>query len=161
MAAVSSGYAADEAYVMQILQWRQQNDKELRSDVLPLVGRFKLEEGSSLVGSDPASVVILPPRAPKRAGTITRQGREFHFQANIPVSVKEKPSLRLSFGDFVVDVQPTGEAFSAGVAGAQSPFLQDFKGCTWFPVDPAYRREATFRPYDQPKTVSVALSLGG
>jgi hypothetical protein len=91
----SVSYAADEAYVAEIQKWRQENDDFLRSERSPLrlVGRFQVEEGDSRLGSDPASTIVFPDRAPGQTGTLARRGGAFSFEAakGTPVTVNGQP----------------------------------------------------------------------
>jgi uncharacterized protein (DUF1684 family) len=44
------------------------------------------------------------------------------------------------------------------VEDSANPAIAEFKGTTWFPVDPAYRVEAKFEPYDEPQQVRLSLT---
>jgi uncharacterized protein len=75
-----------------------------------------------------------------------------------------KPDL-VSIGDlsmFVVRrTDQSGTRFALRVRDSNSMARQTFKGCTWFPVKPAYRIKASFINYDTPKTVEIENILGG
>jgi uncharacterized protein (DUF1684 family) len=75
-----------------------------------------------------------------------------------------KPDI-VSIGDlsmFVVRrTDRAGTRFALRVRDSNSTARQTFKGCTWFPVKPAYRIEARFITYDSPKTVEIQNILGG
>jgi uncharacterized protein (DUF1684 family) len=171
--------AADEAYLAEIQKSRQESDTFMRSEKSPLrlVGRFKMEEGVSTLGSDPASTIVFPERAPKQIGTLTRRGRAFSFspEMGIPAAINgqpvskatslevaknPKPSDRISTGDFIFAVRPAGEDFYVLLQDSQSAFLREFKGKTWFTVDPAYRVEAQFSPYEKEQEVLVPYTAG-
>ena len=79
---VSTVIAADDTYRAEVEKDRRDTDDMLRSTRSPLllVGRFKVNEGSSSVGSDPACTIVLPPKAPAHVGTLTRQGRVISFE---------------------------------------------------------------------------------
>jgi len=179
LATAGAAFAADAAYIRQIEQDRRETDEFLRSERSPLrlVGRFRVKEGRSTLGSDPASAIGLPSRAPLHAGTIDRQGNQFYFEAapgiavglngksalgtlKLQVAASPKPSDRVSFGDFTFAIRPIGGEFDLLLNDAQSPFLKEFTGTTWFPVDAAYRVEAQFQPYENSKTVMVPLTGG-
>jgi uncharacterized protein (DUF1684 family) len=136
-----------------------------------------VEEGVSTVGSDPASTIVLPDRAPKQIGILTRHGQAFSFEptdgtpvainghavtrsTNLKVAKAPEPSDRVSLGDFLFAVRPIGEAFYLLLQDSQSSFLREFKGSTWFPIDRAYRIEAKFSPYEQEQTVLVPYTGG-
>ncbi len=171
--------AAEDSYRLDVEQDRKKTDELLRSPRSPLllVGRFRVNEGSSAMGSDPASDFVLPSQAPRRVGTISRQGDQFSFQPasgiavslngkpasgriNLQVAKSPQPSDRIAFGTFTFAIRPVGNQFELLLSDAQSQALKDFKGTTWFPIDPAYRLTAQFSPAEQSRTVAVALTDG-
>jgi uncharacterized protein (DUF1684 family) len=172
--------AADDAYVAEIQKSRQESDVFMRSDKSPLrlVGRFEVAEGVSTLGSDPASTIVFPERAPRQVGKLTRRGREFRFEpsAEVPITINGKPitgaadlhvakspepSDRVGTGDFLFAVRPVGEDFYLLLQDSKSVLLREFKGSTWFPVDTAYRVEAQFSLYAQKETTMVPFTSGG
>jgi uncharacterized protein (DUF1684 family) len=175
----SVGCAADEAYLAEIQKWRQENDAFLRSDRSPLrlVGRFQVGEGTTTLGSDPASAIVFPDRAPRQLGTLTRHGGAFSFEAaqGTPATVNEQPltgaaslkvakppapSDRIGTGDFSFAIRPLGDDFYLLLQDSQSSFLREFKGSTWFPIDAAYRVDAQFSAYRQQEKVLVPYTGG-
>jgi uncharacterized protein (DUF1684 family) len=175
----SVSYAADEAYVAEIQKWRQENDDFLCSERSPLrlVGRFQVEEGDSRLGSDPASTIVLPDRAPGQTGTLARRGGAFSFEAakGTPVTVNGQPltgatsvkvakppapSDRISAGDFSFAIRPRGDDYYLLLQDSQSSFFGEFKGSTCFPIDAAYKVEAQFNAYPQQEKVLVPYTGG-
>ena len=171
--------AADSAYIRDVQEWRRQEDESMRSAKSPLllVGRFKIGEGESTLGSAAGSIIGLPERAPQRVGTIIRhtRGLSLLVAAGTTLAVNEKPasgsidldtaaspapSDRVSFGDFVFSIRPIGQDFYLLLIDKQSQLLRDFKGKTWFPIEPAYRVIAHLEPYAHPKTRDVADTTG-
>jgi len=178
--AASAVFAADDAYRAQIEKDRRDTDEFLRSPRSPLllVGRFSVNEGVSTLGSDPASTIILPAKAPPHVGTLIRHGDQFTFQpvagtsvsrndqpisgsVTLQVTEPPKPTDRIAFGDFKFGIRPLNNEFSLLLSDAQSPFLKGFTGTTWFPIDLAYRVTAQFTPAPQQKTVLVPYTDGG
>jgi hypothetical protein len=171
--------SADDSYIREIRKWRQQEDEFMRSPKSPLllIGRFKIEEGESTLGSKPGSKIVLPERAPERVCTIVRHGREISLlaAAETTLAVNDKPASgliclrtsgspapadRVGFGDFTFAIRPIGQDFYLLLIDRQSKSLQDFKGETWFSIDPAYRVTAHLVPYEHPKTRAVADTTG-
>lgn len=180
LALTGAAHAADDGYVAEIQKSRHESDAFMRSDKSPLrlVGRFQVAEGVTTLGSDPASTVVFPGRAPQQIGKITRHGREFRFEvsAGVPVTINTKPvtgvadlhvaknpepSDRVGTGDFLFAVRPIGEDFYLLLQDSNSALLREFKGSTWFPIDAAYRVEAQFSPYAQKETTMVPFTSGG
>lgn len=168
--AVGVASAADDAYHRHIEQDRRETDEFLRSEKSPLllIGRFSVNEGSSTLGSDPASTIVLPTRAPQHLGTIFRHGNQFTFEVMMGTSVSlngkpasgpfrlqvadiSKQTDRVSFGDFKFRIRQVGDSFDLLLSDTQSPFLKKFKGTTWFPIDPVKRVAAQFIPAEQKK----------
>ncbi|HLN00108.1 MAG TPA: DUF1684 domain-containing protein [Bryobacteraceae bacterium] len=177
--ATCAASAAEDAYVAEIQKSRQESDAFMRSDRSPLrlVGRFQVAEGVATLGSDPASTILFPERAPRQIGRLTRRGREFRFEvsAGVPVTINGKPmngaadvhvakspepSDRVGVGDFLFAIRPVGEDFYLLLQDSKSTLLREFKGSTWFPVDTAYRVEAQFSPYEQKETTTVPFTSG-
>lgn len=171
---------AQNAYRAQIEKDRHDTDEFLRSPRSPLllVGRYSLNEGTSTLGSDSASTIVLPAKAPQHVGTLIRHGGQITFQpaAGIVVSLNDqpistsvtlqineppKPTDRIGFGDFKFGIRPLSGQFDLLLIDSQSPFLKAFTGTTWFPIDSAYRVAAQFNPASQSMTVPVPYTDGG
>jgi hypothetical protein len=171
--------AADDAYLRELQEFRRQQDEFMRSARSPLllVGRSRIEEGESTIGSAAASKIVLPERAPARVGTIIRRGRELSLlaAAGTTLAVNDQPESgsihlhtaeapapadRVSFGDFTFAIRPIGPDFYLLLTDKQSTFLRDFKEKSWFPADPAFRVTARLVPYEHPKTRDVTDTTG-
>jgi len=178
--AASVALTAEDTYRAEIEKDRRDTDEMLRSTRSPLllVGRFKVNEGSSSVGSDPNSAIVLPQKAPAHVGTLTRHGSIISFEPTpgVFISLNDKsistsvvlhvaeppnPTDRIGFGDFKFGVRPIDNEFALLLTDAQSPYLKNFTGTRWFAIDPAYRVIADFAPSAQPKTVLVPYTDGG
>lgn len=179
MLALGLASAGDEDYRPQVDKERRAKDEFLKSATGPLalVGRFVLQQGSLTLGNDPASTIVLPSRAPKHVGTVHRQGDRFSFEVapETQVSVNGKQASgssplqvqdsryrgdAVSFGDFSFVIRSSGDQFDLLLEDAQSPYVKAFKGTTWFPVDPAYRVTAEYKPLGKEKAQKLALTDG-
>jgi|SRR5215472_4575893 len=171
---------ADDAYRAKLEKDRRDTDAMLRSEHSPLllVGRFRVNEGASTIGSDPSSTIVLPAKAPQHLGTLIRQAGQFTFEpapgtsvflngkpisGSVPLQAiaSPKPTDRVSFGDFRFGIRPLDQEFSLLLSDAQSPFRKAFTGTNWFPINPAYRVTAHFVPAPQKKTILVPFTDGG
>ena len=54
----------------------------------------------------------------------------------------------------------SGDRLSIRLRDQNSALRKSFAGLNWFPIDPAYRVEATYTPFDKPKIVDVASLVG-
>jgi uncharacterized protein (DUF1684 family) len=166
--------AADASYVAEIQKWRQDFDADVRTGGwLSLIGRFKIEEGITTIGSDASSTVKLPPAlSTKRLGTLIRHGDKFQFdpEPNLKATVDGHPLMlstmmstksgsgRIQAGNLRLSVRAVGEDFYLLAADSQNRAIQNFTGTTWFPIDSVYRVTATFTAYDHPEQRQIPLT---
>lgn len=169
---------APDAYRQEIETWRKERVEELKKEDgwFTLVGLFWLDEGENRFGSDPEGKVVLPEgKSPKAAGVLVRQGEK--------VAVKVEPGAKVTSGgepvtarDLTSDAEgePTvlemgsvsfyviqrGDKVGVRVKDRQSAALAAFHGLDTWPIQPAWRIEARFEPYDPPKTVKIPNILG-
>jgi uncharacterized protein (DUF1684 family) len=168
----------DAAYEKEIEGWREQRDQRLRSEAgwLTLVGLFWLDAGENPFGSAPGIAVALPEgRGPGVAGSFVLEGGRVRVRAEAaagvtlngePVTERElatdagdEPDV-LVLDDLRMHVIERGGRFAIRVRDPRSPVRASFTGLEYFPVDPAYRVEATFVPYDPPREIEIATVLG-
>lgn len=156
----SLGVAAAD-YAAQVGKWRQDFDEDVRTaGWLALVGRYQLAEGESSIGSDPASVIVLPEGAPARVGVLKRHGRWVGFQpaAALGATLEGAPLTdlaelatrrggRVHFGPWSFAVRQVGDDDYVLVQNQSNPAVESFRGNTWFAVDPAWRVTARFVAY--------------
>ena len=161
-------------YDAEITEWRKNYDRDLRSEKGPLwlIGRHKVPEGRTEIGSDASSSIALPDRAPKRVGAIERRGDKVTFEPATGIAVKvnghamsgsvalrtgvmPNPNDKLQFGDFEIASSAMGGQYQLTVRDRQSPFVQQFHGAVWFPVNAGYRVQAAFTSYPQPKQLKI------
>jgi uncharacterized protein (DUF1684 family) len=167
------GHAANDAYVAGIHEWQRQFAVDVRTGGwLFLVGRYKVAEGESFVGSAPTSSIVLPPDAPQALGKLTRRLNVIQFEprSGVAVTIDDKPasgivelgtargSGRVRAGDISFAVRSIGDDYYALVQDSNNPAARNFKALTWFSVDPAYRVRAKFVPYPQAESVAVPMT---
>jgi len=164
---------ADRPYEAEIANWRKDFDADLRNGAwLALVARYQLGEGAFSVGSDPSSDLVLPERAPRSFGRLTRHSASVRFEpaggaqasvdgraisGGVELSTKSGTGWVRS-GDFQLAVRPVGEDYYVLVQDSGNPLIRNFKGSTWFPVDPSFRVPAKFLAYAHPQRVALALT---
>ncbi len=166
--------AVDGEYTAGIQQWRRDFDVEVRTGGwLSLIGRYKVDEGLTTIGSDASSRVTLPPAlATKRLGTLLRHGDSFRFvpepglKAKLDGHVLVQTALlstapdtgRVQVGRLTLSVRAAGADFYLLAADSSNQAIQDFKGTKWFPVDAGFRVAATFAAYDRPESRQLPLT---
>jgi uncharacterized protein len=161
-----------DSYTAGIDKWRQEFDQDVRTGSwLTLVARYKLEQGEAAIGSDPKLAMVVPD-GPARFGVLRRHDRSIQFEpapgaaltldgkavsSAVELSVKP-PTGRVRSGDIVFAVRPVGDDYYVLVRNEQNPAIKNFKGTTWYPIDPHYRVAATFLPYAHPEQVPVPMT---
>jgi len=166
--------AADTDYVADIQKWRQDFDADVRTGGwLTLIGRFQIADGATTIGSDPTRTVQLPSTvSTSRLGTLIRKGGEFQFKAarGVKATIDGHPIVgsttlqtnpgagRVQVGNLRLSVRAVGEDFYLLVSDALNPAVREFKGTTWFPIDPSYRVPAKFTAYAEPEQVRISMT---
>ncbi len=167
------------AHRAEIEAWRERRLASLRRDTgwLTLTGLDTLERGRSYaLGSAAGSDVRLPDAAPRQLGTITvgHEGEvELRVAAGAKVTVDGLPVTTVALFGPHVESPPLVEAGSVNflvierggvlflrTRDRKHPALQSFTGLEQFPIDPRWRFEARFDPYDPVRQIPIANILG-
>ena len=169
---------ADAGYRAEIETWQRARLASLaRPDGwLTLAGLFWLEEGPNPFGSDQANRVVLPEGTPGCMGELVLERGTVRLRAEpgLAPTWRGKPAtdsrLRsdadgepsvLESGPVSFYVIKRRDRFAVRVKNSRSPVLQAFGGLDFFPIDPRWRFEARFEPYDPPRDILVPSVLGG
>lgn len=169
--------AVDPAWRAELDEWKAGRDEGLRRPTgwLSLVGLFWLEEGASSLGSDPSSDLVFPSSAEPRLGVLTRQGTEvaIEVEPGVELTAGGEPVTRLTLesdaageptvlehGTLSFYVIERGERVGIRLKDSASETLASFDGMEYYPADPAWRVDARFELYDEPRTVSVPNIIG-
>ena len=167
-----------DPYLAEVTKFRQDREAALKADTgwLTIAGLWFLTQPVTTFGSDPLNDIVFPPSAPQRAGVFemrngkvtvkAAEGVTFQL-AGKPVTTLELksdvpgPADRLTLGnDLQFWVHNSGQRLSIRLRDQNSDLRKNFTGIRWFPIDPAYRVEATYTPFDKPKMVDVASLVG-
>jgi uncharacterized protein (DUF1684 family) len=169
---------SDATYRQEIEAWRQERVDELKKDDgwFTLVGLFWLDEGENRFGSDPEAKVVLPEgKSPKNAGVLMRQGEKVSIRVapGVKITSGGKPVTTmelktdaseertvLEMGSVSFFIIQRGDRLGVRVKDKQSAALTAFHGLDNYPIQPAWRIEARFEPYDPPKKVAIPNVLG-
>ena len=166
-----------DSYEAEIATFQHDREAALKTDTgwLTIAGLWFLTQPQTTFGSDPLNDIVLPASAPPRAGTFfLRDGRvsvkaadgvTFQLDGKAVTSADlrpdgEGPPDRLAFGDLQLWVHNSGDRLSIRLRDKNSPLRSEFVGTSWFPINSAYRVEATYSAYPQPKVVEIANILG-
>jgi uncharacterized protein len=162
--------------VPELLAWRERYERSLKGPRgwWATTGIHWLDDGAHLVGSDPASAVLLARGTPRHVGTIERAGTEITF------TPATSGALKLD-GERVPDAvtftaTQGGHAFTLPPAtfvvlrrqgrvavrtyDATQPARRAEGGVAWFAHDPALVVEARFEPSAEPRTLPIVSVTG-
>jgi uncharacterized protein len=165
-------------YQKTIAEWRAQQEAKLRANDgwLTVVGLHWLKDGENRVGSNASSEAPLPKPAPDRVGTITVSAGKVRFKpaAGVAVSLNGKPSAVetelkpdttpnydvLAVGKVKFFVIKREEKFGVRVKDNDSAARKEFSRLRWYPVDPSWRIQAKFIPWDKPHPLTFETTVG-
>ncbi|HYX22318.1 MAG TPA: DUF1684 domain-containing protein [Thermoanaerobaculia bacterium] len=168
------------AHAAEIEAWRRRRRERLTGDDgwLSLTGLFWLADGPNAVGAAPDAAIRLPPAAPDRAGTILlSEGRAVFAPADPAppgLSADGRPvegpvALRTDAGGEPTGVAIRGIRFHLLERGGRiavrvrdrgNPARSRLGAIPSFPIDPAWRFDARFEPYDPPRRMPVTSVVG-
>jgi hypothetical protein len=188
-AAGISNKKTDEDYRAAIANWREERQAKLRTDDgwLTLAGLFWLNPGENTFGSAQSNDIVLPQSAPQSAGNfvlkqgkvslnvdpkvqVTLNGQRIKVQVTLngqrikvaelhtdaPGSTPDKVQL----GSLTMTIISRGDKLGVRVKDKNSKARRDFKGLSYYPIDPKLRIVADFIPYTPPKKIPIPTVLG-
>jgi uncharacterized protein (DUF1684 family) len=163
----------------EIQKWQSDRLASLMKDDgwLTLIGLFWLNEGENKFGSDTSNPVVLPRwKAPRLAGSLwlengrvrlaTRPGVEITVNGD-PVTAldldddnNEGGPTILRVGSLILNVVKRGDRIGVRVKDTESLTRSEFKGLEYYPIDPKWRLEGRFEPYQPAKMIPITNVLG-
>lgn len=174
---ISTVAPADSAYLSQIETWRQARLAALRAPDgwLSYTGSGRLRPGHYRVGTAADNDIALP-AGPPRLGLLSLEDDQVSFEAarDVDVRLRGKPvsrvqlvpeevgrkADRLDVGATQFYVVRTGPVYGWRFRDPNAPARRNFHGIEHFPVDPGWRVHAHWRPYAQPRPVTLLTSIG-
>ena len=178
--ATKQGPAVDPAvHRSEVQKWQKDRLASLTKDDgwLTLVGLFWLGPGENKIGSDPANAIVLPKgKAPGVAGSISEPKGHVLLRARpgVDFTVDGKPVTAtyltddtddngptiLKLGTLLINVIKRGDKVGVRVKDTESQTRREFKGLEYYPIDPKWRIEARFEPYQPAKAIPITNVLG-
>ena len=169
----------EAAYKREIEKWQSDRLAGLKKEDgwLSLVGLFWLHEGENKFGSDSSNAVALPKdKAPRLGGSLTLEKGRVRLQTSpgVEITTGGKPVAAmdlkddnddsgptiLKLGSLLINVVKRGERIGVRVKDTESQTRREFKGLEYFPINPKWRIEARFEPYQPAKTIPITNVLG-
>ncbi|AKC88341.1 DUF1684 domain-containing protein [Pseudoxanthomonas suwonensis] len=177
-AAAAAHAPADGDYLASVEQWRREREERLRrpDGWLSFTGSGQVAPGAHRVGSAPDNAIVVP-GGPANWGVL-RVGADgalsFEAAADAGLVADGQPfaggplltqldeggPTSLHAGRQRFYVVRTGDVHGWRFRDPESPALQAFAGVPHFPVDPAWRIEAQWQAYPQPRTIQLVTSNG-
>jgi uncharacterized protein (DUF1684 family) len=170
--------AAQDAYRASVDAWHAGREAKLGAEDgwLTLIGRDWLNPGENTLGSAPGSTVLLPEGVSlPKAGLFIVEGTTVRFkpfsgsgillngkpatEAVLKSDAEGQPDL-LQAGRVRFYVIRRGDRLGIRLKDPETPARKAFHGVPRYPVDPAWRVEADFIPYDPPQTRAIATVIG-
>jgi uncharacterized protein (DUF1684 family) len=132
--------APADGYLADTEAWRARREANLKAadGWLTLTGLHWLREGKNVV-----------------AGQVFELRGDQVFYRHRPLA-PDNPRDAVHLGSKSLFVIKRGTRFAIRERDSRSPLRRRFRGLSWFPIDPAYRVEAIWRPYPKPERRSLA-----
>ncbi len=176
MVGCGSGAVDPEAYAAEIETWQQEREDRLKSEEgwLTLVGLFWLQPGENGVGSGAKNVVVLTD-GPDRVATMIFEDDHVRLEpvkggglmiGDEPASARilgtdnDETTDKMTLGSLLFYIVQRGDRFGVRVKDSQSPVRTAFHGLDRYEIDPAWRVEGKWTPYDPPKEIPIASVIG-
>ena len=167
-----------EKYQAELEQQRAERATALLGDRswLTLAGLYWLTPGKNYFGKAAENTISLPGDAlPDQAGVLDFDGEQVTVTATPGVTLTvngvavthqrladdlDPTPDYLSVGELTMVILRRGARFGVRMWDRSNPARQQFPGLRWYEINPAYRLEATFVPYDPPKALRYANMIG-
>lgn len=168
---------ADEAYTRSIESWRKERTSDLTkpNGWLTLTGLYWLRPGDNTVGAAPDNTIHLS-SGPAHFGTVVLEpGNVARFKPSLKESimVDQAPATdtalrhggglrpaQVSSGTVMFYVIEHGTQLGLRVKDSEAPRRLKFAGLDYFAIDPSWRFEAQWVPFETPKLINFTDVLG-
>ncbi|MCI0419474.1 MAG: DUF1684 domain-containing protein [Acidobacteria bacterium] len=175
----ASSVAATDKALQEDIDYRKERAVWMRSEKSPLAlaGLFWLKAGRNSFGTDRGNDFVLPPEsAPGRVGhfelkgnrasveiesgvTVTLNGQQIGLRELKTDADGSQPDI-LHLNVLRMKVIERGGRLAVRLVNLKNPRLLEFQRADFFEIDPAFRVEAKFLPYQPAKKIKVATVTG-
>lgn len=170
--------APKPSHESEIRAWQTRRTTNLKKEDgwLSLVGLFWLQDGANRLGSDrTGNRLILPAKAPADAGTLTLKEGRVTLEARAPMTIDAKPVTGpvellddanekgptiVQLGTMRFQIIKRGQRYGVRVKDPEAETRTHFQGLEYFPIDPKWRVEARFEPYNPVKKIPITDVTG-
>jgi uncharacterized protein (DUF1684 family) len=176
VAAATAVFFDREAHVREVSRLRAERVDRLTAPDgwLSLVGLHFLKEGDNRIGSAPQNDVVLA-AGPAHLGvaTVSRGKVTLALAAGVSAKIGDTPARRaelqpeesgkptlVTFGTQSLHVIERGGAKAVRIKDNAAKRRTEFAGIDYFPIDPAWRIEARWVPFERSRQVMITNILG-
>lgn len=167
----------DEQQVIMAWRTRRINALKAPNGWLSLVGLHWLVEGANTVGSDPSNTIVLKANVPPHLGAVVLAKGVITLEPNasggltvggkpltapvalIPDTDPKGPTL-VQVGTVEFQAIKRNERFGLRVKDSQADSRTHFRGIDYFPIEPKWRVDAHFEPFNPPRHIAMPNILG-
>ena len=168
---------ASDDYTKSIETWRAERAGRLTTPDgwLSLIGRHLLQPGGNSIGTAEANSIKLA-AGPPYLGTVTLSAGKVTFTPGpsaivqvdgqpapptpTPLVYHDDKPTHVAFGTVNFYVMERGESLYLRVKDSAAERRKNFAGIDYFPIDPSWRIEAQWVPFDQPRQINITNVLG-
>lgn len=174
VAAPPASTPADHAATVQ--QFRDEHEAAYTRDWVSIAGLHFVDQGSHTMGRSASNDVPVVANLPDVAGRLVVKGTSMTFEPAPgvtamrkdqplagPVVMKEEgegPAPEFTIGDVRLVAHVSGDRLALRVRDANGPLAKDFRGFSWFAIDPAYRVVGKFIRDAEPRKMTVQNTFG-
>ena len=158
--------AIDPMYVAELEAWKNERRASLEEPdgYLSLVGLYWLQKGENTYGSDKENTIHFPENTPESLGSyILDKDTVFHVTSDAKQIVYPSPSedpIMASHDTYNWYIIKRGEDFAIRLKDSNSMALRNFAPLEYFSVNVDWSTQATFTPFDKPKTLMIENIVG-
>jgi uncharacterized protein (DUF1684 family) len=173
---IDDGKMDMKSYTKAIETGRKQRVDRLKAPDgwLSLVGLFWLKEGKNVVGTDKKSDIVLD-KGPAHLGDVTlAKGKvSIKLDMHAPATIGHQPLASgvlqddasgeptvVSFGTESLYVIDRNGRKGLRVKDTEAKARAGFKGIEYYPIDPKWRVEAKYTPFNPPHTLEIPNVIG-
>jgi uncharacterized protein (DUF1684 family) len=172
--ATGAGVPGD--YVEKVQAFRDKHEADYLREWVSIAGLHFLEPGTHSAGSAIRNDVVIVANLPETIGRLHVKGSSLTFEpapdvivtrkgeaVKGPVVMKEEgqaPAPEVLVGDVRLVAHVSGERLALRVRDPNGPLAKDFRGFTWFPIDPQYRVVGKFVRDAEPEKMTVQNTFG-
>jgi uncharacterized protein (DUF1684 family) len=156
--------APDAAYENEIRQWQTNRVERLKKEDswLTLVALTWLKEGGNPAPADSGTITLAGGTTtlnPAGEG-LTIDGKPVTGPVPLLADADPNGPTIVQKGSVRFNIIKRGERYGIRVKDAEAETRKNFKGLEYFPIDPAWRKEARLEAYQPPKRIPITDVTG-